>query len=208
MHIANFGLVGNDDASAVFQAAQEHLVWMKIGRRHFDSDRRRPGHAPDLERNGAADLAAERGDRLEWPVVRRQDFVADQDPGAMRRGAVDHSGYEHAALAIGFGEHANSRIGYAARGEDPIEAVMLEPACENVGELVIGRFVRRVVMRVRGAELAQHRIDRRRRVFTGARGCGLRAEAGALFLPVETIEAGIVKAVAHQLPDLVEVRLI
>ena len=36
----------------------------------------------------------------------------------------------------------------------------------------------------------------------------MRAEARALLLPVEAIEVGIVEAVAHELPDLVEVRLI
>ena len=63
-------------------------------------------------------------------------------------------------------------------------------------------------MGVGGAELRQHRVDHDGRLFTRARGCRLRAEAGALFLPVEAIEVGIVEAVAHELPDLVEVRLI
>ena len=85
---------------------------------------------------------------------------------------------------------------------------MLERAGENIGELVIGRIVRRVVMGVGGAELGQHRIDDGRRVFSRASGCGLRAEARALVLPVEAIEMGVVEAVAHELPDLVEVRLI
>ena len=85
---------------------------------------------------------------------------------------------------------------------------MLERENENIRELVIGGILRRVVVGVGGAKLRQHRVDDHRRVFRRARGCRVRAEADALLLPIEAIEAGIVEAVAHQLPDLVEVRLI
>ena len=85
---------------------------------------------------------------------------------------------------------------------------MLERERENIRELVIGWILWRVVMGVGGAELRQHRVDDDGRVFPGARGCRIRAEAHTLLLPVEAIEAGIVEAVAHQLPDLVEVCLI
>ena len=126
----------------------------------------------------------------------------------MRGRALDDPGYEDAALIVGLGEHANSWIGYLSPGEDPLEAAMLEREDENIGELVIGWILWRVVMGVGGAELRQHRVDDDRRVFPRARGCRVRAEADTLLLPVEAIEAGIVEAVAHQLPDLVEVRLI
>jgi hypothetical protein len=122
----------------------------------------------------------------------------------MRRRALDDPGYERAALIVGLGEHANSRIGDLSPGEDTLEAAMLERAHENIRELVIGWILCRVEMGVRGAELRQHRVDDDGRVFPGARGCRIRAEADTLLLPVEAIEAGIVEAVAHQLPDLVE----
>ena len=126
----------------------------------------------------------------------------------MRRPALDDPGYEGAALIVGLGEHANSRIGHLPSGEDPLEAAMLERAHENIRELVIGRILCRVEMGVGGPQLRQHRVDDEGRLFPGARGCRIRAEADALLLPVEAIEAGIVEAVAHQLPDLVERRLI
>ena len=85
---------------------------------------------------------------------------------------------------------------------------MLERAGENVGELVIGGLLRRVIMRVGGAELRQHRIDHARRFLSIARGGGLRAIARAHRLPVEAVQARVVEAVAHELPDLVERRLI
>ncbi len=59
-----------------------------------------------------------------------------------------------------------------------------------------------------GAELCEHGVDDDRRVFPGARGRRVRAEADALLLPVQAVEAGVVEAVAHKLPDLVKVRLI
>ena len=49
VHIPNARLVRDDDSRAVFEAAQEHLVRVKIGRRHVDRDRRRAGRAADLE---------------------------------------------------------------------------------------------------------------------------------------------------------------
>ena len=85
---------------------------------------------------------------------------------------------------------------------------MLEPAHENIRELVICGLVGRVEMGVGGAKLRQHRIDRRRQVLREPRRCGLRSEPSPLFLPVEAIEVGIVEAVAHELPDLIEVRWI
>ncbi len=153
-------------------------------------------------------MPAEGGDRAERPLVRRYDFIAEQNARLVCGRALDNPGYECAPLIVGLGEHANPRIGYVAAGEDPLEAAMLEGANENIRKLVIGRVLRGVEMGVGGAELGQHRIDRRRHVLRGPRRCGLRSEPGALFLPVEAIEAGIIEAVAHQLPNLIEVRLI
>ncbi len=126
----------------------------------------------------------------------------------MRGRALDDPGYEGAALIVDLSEHANSRIGHVPLREHPLEAAMLERASEDIRELVIGRILRGVEMGVGGAELRQHGVDHDRRVFARARRRRVRAETGALFLPVEAIEVGIVEAVAHQLPDLVEVRLI
>ena len=83
---------------------------------------------------------------------------------------------------------------------------MLERADEDVGELVIGRILRSIIMRVGGAELRQHRIDRDRRLLPRARGDRLRTIARFNLLPVEAVQARIVETVAHELPDLVEVR--
>ena len=181
---------------------------MKIGRRHADGDGRRARHAADLKRDGSSDLAAERVDRAERTTVRRQDFIADQNPGLMRGRALDYPGYERAPLAVGFGERPDPRIGHLAVREQPPEAMMLERAGEDVGELIIGRILRRIVTGVGGAELRQHRIDRDRRVLPRARGDRLRTVARLDRLPVEAVQARIVEAVAHQLPDLIEVRRI
>ena len=181
---------------------------MEIGGRDGDHDRRRAGRAADLERNGRSDLAAKRVDRAERLIAGRHDLVAEQNASLMRRRALDHPGYERPPPIVAFGEHANTGIGDVSAREDPVQAAMLERAGENIGELVIGRIVRCVVMGVGGAELRQHRIDDGRRIFARASGCGLRAEARALVLPVEAVEMGVVEAVAHELPDLVEVRLI
>ena len=82
---------------------------------------------------------------------------------------------------------------------------MLERADEYVGELIIGRIIRRIIMRVRGAEFGQHRIDRDRRLLPRGRGDRLRTVARFDFLPVEAVQARIVEAVANELRDLVEV---
>ena len=85
---------------------------------------------------------------------------------------------------------------------------MLERAHENIGKLIVSRILRGVEMGVGGAQLRQHCIDYSRRLFSRARGRRVRAEAEALILPVEATEMGIVEAVAHQFPNLIEVRLI
>src|SRR3984957_5174766 len=104
----------------------------------------------------------------------------------MRGRALDDPGYEGAALIVGLGEHANSRIGYLPSGEDPLKAAMLERAHENIRELVIGGILRRVIMGVGGAQFRKHRVDNLRRFFPRARGCCVRAEADPLLLPIET----------------------
>src|ERR1700677_4251188 len=208
MHVANFDLVRGDDSRALFEAAQEHLVRVEIGWRYADRDRRGAGGAADLKRDWGSNLAAERADRAERTIVRRYDFIAEQNAGAMRGRALDDAGYEGAALIVGLGEHANSRIGYLPSGEKLLKAAMLERAHENIRELVIGGIFWRVIVGVGGAQFRQHGVDDHRRVFPRARGCRVRAEADALFLPVEAVEAGIVEAVAHEFPDLVEVGLI
>ncbi len=81
---------------------------------------------------------------------------------------------------------------------------MLQSVGEDIGELVIGRVLARVVMGVRRAELRQHRIDRDRHCFSGARGLSLRAVALAHRLPVEPVQPRVVEAVAHDRPDFVE----
>ena len=128
------------------------------------------GVAPDARRmrseTGLTDLAAERIDGMERAIVHRHDFVAEQNARPMRGRAFDDSGYERAALIVGLGEHANSGIGHVRAREDPIEAAMLERACENVGELVIGGILGRIIMSVGGVELGQHRVDYSRSVLT------------------------------------------
>ena len=82
---------------------------------------------------------------------------------------------------------------------------MLERAGENVGELIIGRLVGSVIVRVGGAEFRQHRIDRHRRFLARAGSDRLRTVARFDFLPVKAMQARVVEAVARQFPDLVEV---
>ena len=72
----------------------------------------------------------------------------------MRGRALDHPGDECAALVVGAREHADSRIGHVALGKDTLEAAMRKRADEYVGQLVIGRFLRRVEMGVGGASFA------------------------------------------------------
>ena len=117
MHVSDAGLVRDDEPRALFKAAQEHLVRVKIGRRYADRDRRGAGGAADLKRDGRSNLAAEGADRAERAIVRRYDFVADENAGRMRRRALDDPGYERAALIVGLGEHANSRIGDLPSGK-------------------------------------------------------------------------------------------
>ena len=128
--------------------------------------------------------------------------------GRMRRRALDNPGYKGAALIVGLGEHANAWIGYLPPGEDPLKTAMLEREDENIRKLVIGWILRRVIMGVGGAELRQHRVDRHRRFVSRAPGYCVRAEAGPLLLPVDSIQAAIVEAVTHQFPEIIEVRLI
>ena len=209
MHVADARIVaGDDDAGAGLKATQEHFAGVKIGRRYADRDRRRARGAADLKRDGGSDPAAEGVDRAERTIVGRQDFIADQNASLMRGRALDRAGHESAALAVGLGEGPDSRIGHVALRERPVEAAMLERADEYVGELIIGRILWRIIMSVGGSELPEHRIDRDRRVLPRARGDHLRTVAGLDRLPVEAVQARIVEAVAHQLPDLVEVRRI
>ena len=147
-------------------------------------------------------------DRAERAIVRRQDFIADQNAALMRRRALDCAGHECAAEGVDLGERPDPRIGDLALREHPLEAAMLERAHEDVGELIIGGILRCIIMRVGGAEVREHRIDHDRRFFSIVSGGGLRAVARAHGLPVKAVQARVVEAVAHEFPGFVERRLI
>src|SRR5208282_117837 len=140
----------------------------------------------------------------ERTIIRRNNLVAEQQTRLMRRGPLDHAGYERPALIVGLGEDANPGIGHVAVRKEMLKPAALNGARENVGELVIGRIVRRVIARVGGAERRKHRIDDAGELIPRARRLGLRAVALAHRLPVEPIQARVVEAVAHELPHLVE----
>ncbi len=80
--------------------------------RRIDSGDRRP------------DLAAERSDGPERPVVGRQNLVAEQKAGLMRRGALDHAGDERPALIVGLGEDADRRDSSPRRSERHASALL------------------------------------------------------------------------------------
>ena len=124
----------------------------------------------------------------------------------MRGRALDHPGDEGSALIVGLREHADPRIGHLARRENAFEAPTAQRIGENIGELVIGRILLRVVMRVRRAELRQHRIDDDGRIFRGARGSDLWAVTRTHRLPVYAVQARVIEAVAHGFPDFIEGR--
>ena len=83
---------------------------------------------------------------------------------------------------------------------------VLKGARENIGELIIGRLVGRVIARMGGAERRKHRVDDPGQLIARARRLGLRAVALAHRLPVDAGHARIVEAVTRELPHLVESR--
>ena len=122
----------------------------------------------------------------------------------MGRRAVDRPDDEDAAGIVGLGEHADARIADLAVRKDALEAAPLERAFEDVGELIEGRVVARIEMRVRRVQGREHGVDGVRLLGGRTGRLGLRAKALARRRPVEAVEARIVEAVAHQLPDLIE----
>ena len=206
MHVADPGVALGDDAGARLKAAQKHVVRMDLGRRYADRRRRLGGRAADQKRHGAANLAAERVDGAKRAAIDRDDFVANEKSRLMAGRALHHAGDEGPALVVGPGEDADSRIGHLAPWENAVEAATAESVGEDIGQLIIGGIVRRIVARVRSAELHQHRIDDGGRFVARARGRGLRPVAGARRLPVDAAQARIVETVAHRFPDFVERR--
>ena len=82
--------------------------------RRIDSDT----GAPTLPRNDPTGP--------ERAVVRRQDLVAEQEAGLMRRGALDHAGHEGPPLIVGLGEDPDAGIGHFAVRKDTLQPSMLE----------------------------------------------------------------------------------
>ena len=88
---------------------------------------------------------------------------------------------------------------------------MLKRADENIRKLIIGRILRRVVMGVGRTRQVSPAIVLIMAAASSRGGGGrdLRTEADALSFPVGgPVEVGIVEAVAHRFPDLLEIGLI
>ena len=122
----------------------------------------------------------------------------------MRRRALDRAGDEQPAQIVGLGEDPDPRIGDLAVRKDPLQPAALERASENVGELVIGRLVPRIVAGVGGVQRAEHRVDGAGEVGARSRRFSLRPVLVPHRRPVDPVQAGIVEAVAHEIPDLIE----
>ena len=194
----------DDDARAVLEAAQKHVAGFQLRRRDGNRHRGGAGGPPDRQRNLAADLAAKRADRLERPAIGRENLIADPEPGPVRRRPFDRPGDEQPALIVGLGEDPDPRIGDLAVRKDPTEPAVFERAGENVGELVIGRLVPRIVAGMGGVQRRQHRVDRGGEVGARPRSLSLRTILVAHRRPVDPVQPGIVEAIAHKLPDLIE----
>ena len=155
-----------------------------------------------LESDRLAGLIAERSDRLERRPVGGDELVAEQKPGLVRRQSGEHRTDEGLAVDL-LGEHADAGIGDLVAGEI-FRDLPAQLVGEDVGELVIGRLVARVVVRVRGAELGQHGVDG---------GGAFRFRLGVLVvgavpvadcLPIEALQVTVVELVAHDAPGFVE----
>ena len=134
----------------------------------------------------------------------RKNLVADKKAGLVRRRALDRAGDEQPAEIVGLGEDPDPRIGDLAVRKDPLQPATLERAGEDVGELVVGRLVPRIVAGVGGVQRAEHRVDGAGEVGARSRRFSLRPVFVSHRRPVDPVQAGIVKAVAHEIPDLIE----
>jgi hypothetical protein len=72
--------------------------------------------------------------------------------------ALDHPSHKGPALIVRLRERPDPGVGNLARRENTLQASVTQRIRENIGELIIGRSLPRVVMRVGGTELRQHRI--------------------------------------------------
>ena len=145
--------------------------------------------AADGKRHVPPHFVDEGPDRVERLAVCRDDLVADHD---VRRGggkAVEHAGDELFARDHA-GHHADTCIGNFALGKMSRQ-ILPQTARENVGEVVIGGFGRRIVAGVRRTELGKHEVDDAGEI--GARF----AEPEAIFLadrfPVQAVEFGVIE---------------
>ena len=125
----------------------------------------------------------------------------------MRGRALDDAGDEGPPLIVRLAEDPDSGIADLAVRKHIAEPPMTQGAQEDVGELVIGRLVGRVIVRVGGAELGQHGVDDRGAPLPRARRLGLRSVARPHRPPVHPVEARIVEPVAHQFPHPVKGRV-
>ena len=158
-----------------------------------------PGLAADLQRHLLADLVAERADRRERRIARRQDLIAGEQPGAGRRHVGEHGGDESLAVDV-LGEHADAGVAHLVAAE-VLGDVPAQRIGEDVDQLVVGRLVRRVVVRVRCAELGEQRVD-----GLGALGIRLGGGVGEAMLlahrlPVEALHLRVVELVARDAPS-------
>ena len=154
--------------------------------------------AAHLQRHLLADLVAERADGRERRVVGGDDLIAGQQAGARRRHVGEHGGDERLAVDV-LGEHADAGIAHLAARE-VLRDIAAQRIGEDVGELVVGGLVLGVVMRVRGAELGEQRVDRGGALRIGLGGGVGEAMLVAQRLPVEPLHFRVVELVARQTP--------
>jgi hypothetical protein len=101
------------------------------------------------------------------------------------------------------------RIGADAHVRDhAVGKYLLEPrpqrTGENIEQLVIGLITRRILFRMRGAELAEHPVDEASTILAIPCSRDLRPIPFPHLLPIETMESLVVKSVVNRLPHLLE----
>ena len=129
---------------------------------------------PQRQHDLLANLVPERPDRLERRAIGGDDLIANEQAGLLGRRALDHAADEAAALRVGTREDADAGIGDAAARKGVRQSAPPQRAGEDIGELVVFRFVRRVIACVRRMQLGQHAVDDAGQHVLGGRSRGVR----------------------------------
>ncbi len=199
-HVADALAVRLDDAGAVAQCGLERLARLDPLRLDRDAPEcRRLPRGESCSVTFSPILLRNEPMGANGAVVGRDDLIAGEQAGARRRQVGEHGGHECLAVDV-LGEHADAGIAYLLARE-VLRDIATQRIGEDVDELVVGGLVLGVVVRVRGAELGEQRVDR-----GGALRIRLGGEVGETMLvahrlPIEPLHLRVVELVAREAPN-------